>query len=52
MITDGNPYGYMSSTSQVTNENHGYNVAYLIGGGNQARKAGWDFESLLNRRYY
>lgn len=50
--TNGDPERDVLATTQVANEDYGEDVAYFIGWGNEARVAGWDLKSLLDRRYY
>lgn len=50
--TNGDPERDVFATACVADEDHGEDVAYFIGRGNEARVAGWDLKSLLDRRYY
>lgn len=50
--TNGDPQRDVFATTQVADEDYGEDVAYFIGWGNEARVAGWDLKSLLDRRYY
>lgn len=48
--TDRYPNGYMSPATKIADENDGNDVSDLVGAGNDARKAGWDFEPFLYGR--
>lgn len=48
-LTNANPHGNVSTTSQVADKNHRYNVANFIAGRNQSRVAGWNLKAFLNR---
>lgn len=40
----------MSPATKIADENDGNDVSDLVGAGNDARKAGWDFEPFLYGR--